>query len=80
MNARSELFSVVTLSEAVRLWRLHRTTILYCIDRGLLSGRKSGRTWLLLSRELIERYGAPVVEPVPEYYLRYRSTHGRSVE
>lgn len=74
MDALKELYSVVTLSEACRLWGLHRTTVTYCIDTGLLSARRSGRVYLLLTRELTARYGQPVVKPSNEYYLQYRTT------
>ncbi|MFQ3645666.1 MAG: hypothetical protein SNJ83_10675 [Aggregatilineales bacterium] len=74
MDALRDLYSVVTLSEACRLWGLHRTTLVYCIDMGLLSARRSGRVWLLLSRELTARYGQPVALPSDECFLAYRTT------
>ncbi len=74
MGGLSELLGVVTLSEAARRWRLHRTTLMNAIDRGRLSARRSGRVWLLLDSELRQVYGLPIEQPQPDIFLRYRST------
>lgn len=56
----SDLYRVVTLTEASRLWYRHRSTLRYAIDAGLVSARQSGRTWLISVASLVAHYGPPV--------------------
>ncbi len=55
----SELWRVVTLTEAARLWYRHRSTLRYAIDAGLVNARQSGRTWLISVSSLVAHYGPP---------------------
>lgn len=55
----SDLYQVVTLTEACALWYRHRSTLRYAIDAGLVSARQSGRTWLVSVASLVQHYGPP---------------------
>lgn len=55
-----DVYSVTTISEVSKLWYLSRTAILYAIDAGLITARKSGKVWLISVNSVVKRYGKPV--------------------
>ena len=56
---KQDVYAVTTINEASRLWYLSRTAIVYAIDAGLITARKSGKTWLISVASMIARYGKP---------------------
>ena len=54
-----DVYSVTTISEVSKLWYLSRTAILYAIDAGLITARKSGKVWLISVNSVVNRYGKP---------------------
>lgn len=58
----SALYRVTTVPEACKLWKKPRNTLLYAIDAGNLTARKSGKNWLVSVESLIHLWGHPVRE------------------
>lgn len=53
------LYWVVTIPEACALWDKPRNTLLYAIDAGNITARKSGKCWLISVPSLVKRWGWP---------------------
>lgn len=54
------LFTVVTVTEAARIWHKHQSTVRRAIDSPKIISRKSGNTWFLLVDSLREYWGEPL--------------------
>lgn len=57
---RITLGQVVTLSEAMSMWKLARTTIMIRVWKGEVIARKSGSTWLVTVSGMIAHWGNPI--------------------
>lgn len=56
----SELTSVVTISEAARLWHKHPTTVRRKLDDYRVHARMSGRVYLISVASLMKVWGQPL--------------------
>lgn len=58
---------VITAAEAATLWRLSRNAITDACRRGVLPGRKSGKTWLVTVEDMLRyqngRYWPDLIPP-----------------
>lgn len=48
---------IVTVAVACKRWNVGRSTLLYSIDTGRVTGRKIGRDWLVTVASMEKRYG-----------------------
>lgn len=52
-----ELDAVMTASEVCEVYGLSHSTVRQAIDRGVVTARKSGGTWLIMARDAKLRWG-----------------------
>lgn len=50
------LDEIITLSNASRVYKKHRSTLIHHIDYGNVRAKKIGRTWVLLKADLDAMY------------------------
>jgi len=54
-----DLFTLITIPEASRLWNKHHMTVRRAIDEGRLEARQSFRSWLITRASLEKLWGKP---------------------
>lgn len=53
------LFQVMTIPEICEIWKKDRKVVLYNVDTGRFTARKSGMTWLVSVQSVIKWWGYP---------------------
>lgn len=54
-----DLFTLITIPEACKLWKKHDITVRRAIDEGRLEARKAPRYWLITFSSLKRLWGEP---------------------
>lgn len=58
-NISPDLFTLITIPEAARLWNKHHMSVRRAIDEGRLEARQSFRCWLITRASLEKLWGKP---------------------
>jgi hypothetical protein len=60
MTTMNNIYEILTVTEAARLWSLDESTVRKALIEGRLSGRKSAATHLTTIQEMRRVYGVPI--------------------